>query len=104
MQENGAWRGEVIHIDHFGNAATNILADNLGSAVLQQEAIRVRVRDVEIQGMVNTFGERKEGQVVALLGSTGNLIISLVNGSAAAALGIRVGDPVMALLPNNATN
>jgi S-adenosylmethionine hydrolase len=99
-QEHGGWRGEVIHIDHFGNAATNILAENLGAAMLHKETIIVRLGHTQIEGMVNTFGERQEGQVVALLGSNGNLIVSLVNGNAASALGIRVGDPLVVILPD----
>jgi hypothetical protein len=106
LREHGGWRGEVIHIDHFGNAATNILAEHLGPALFHKETIIVHLRDTEIEGMVNTFGERSEGQVVALLGSNGNLIVSVVNGNAASALGIRVGDPVVVLppgLPTTAT-
>jgi S-adenosylmethionine hydrolase len=44
--------------------------------------------------MVHTFGERASGTLVALYGSTGNLIVSEVNGSAARRIGARVGDPV----------
>ena len=48
--------------------------------------------------MVNTFGERAEGEVVALLGSTGNLIVSVVNGNAADKLGVKVGDGIEAII------
>jgi S-adenosylmethionine hydrolase len=44
--------------------------------------------------MVNTFGERPPGELVALLGSTGNLIVSEVNGSAAARLNVKAGDAI----------
>lgn len=104
MQLAGGWRGEVIHIDHFGNASTNILGEHLGSALLQKQNVMVRLGDSEIEGMVNTFGERKDGEVVALLGSSGNLIVALVNGNAAATLGIRVGDPLVVLLPAGEAN
>ena len=36
------------------------------------------------------------GQLVALFGSTGDLIVSVVNGSAAEALGAKVGDRIEA--------
>jgi S-adenosylmethionine hydrolase len=100
LREPGGWRGEVIHIDHFGNAATNILSENLGAALLHKEAIIVRLGNTEIEGLVNTFGERNEGQVIALLGSNGNLIVSVVNGNAASVLNIRVGDPLLVQLPD----
>jgi S-adenosylmethionine hydrolase len=86
------WQGEIIHIDHFGNLASNIRLDNLTDWLSAPEAIRVRLCGTEIHGLVKTFGERAPGELVALFGSTGNLIVSLVNGSAAQKLGARVGD------------
>ncbi len=91
--ENG-WRGEIIHIDHFGNIASNIRIENLGNTIQNKDKIIVMTDGVQIKGMVNTFGERTEGEVIALLGSTGNLIISVVNGNAATKLGIKVGDGI----------
>ena len=88
------WRGEVIHIDHFGNVASNIRSEHLGSDLLAKEALTVRLGDVRIDGLVDTFGERSDGALIALMGSTGNLIVSVVNGSAAARLGTRLGDPL----------
>ncbi|MDO9130335.1 MAG: SAM-dependent chlorinase/fluorinase [Anaerolineales bacterium] len=89
--ENG-WRGEVIHVDHFGNVASNIRVEHLGNELSHKERIVVRVGGVEIRGLVNTFGERPIGELIALLGSTGNLIVSVVNGSAADRLKVKVGD------------
>lgn len=83
------WQGEVIHIDHFGNISTNIRQEHLGyppKAVIQ-------ICGVEIPGMVRTFGERPPGELVSLYGSTGNLLVCVVNGSAAQRLGAKVGDP-----------
>jgi len=93
------WRGEIIHIDHFGNVASNIRIEDLGAAIQHKEAIKVALNGIEIQGMVNTFGERREGEVVALLGSTGNLIVSVVNGNAALKLHVKVGDRIDAIAP-----
>jgi S-adenosylmethionine hydrolase len=62
-----------------------------------KERITVRLNDAEIKGLVDTFGERPAGELVALLGSTGNLIVSVVNGSAAQRLSTKVGDPFEAL-------
>jgi S-adenosylmethionine hydrolase len=93
------WRGEVVHIDHFGNIASNIQVENLTPALAQKEKIIVRVGDTEIKGLVNTFGERPQGELIALFGSTGSLIVSVVNGSASAKLGAKVGDSFEAILP-----
>ena len=99
IQTKGGLRGEVIHIDHYGNVASNIRVENLGEAVNEKEKIVVRLDGIEIKGMVNTFGERPVGDVVALLGSTGNLIVSVVNGNAADKLGAKVGDVIEAIIP-----
>jgi S-adenosylmethionine hydrolase len=90
-------RGEVIHIDHFGNIASNIRVEDLGEALAKKDRIVVRLGQKNIHGMVDAFGERPVGEVIALLGSTGNLIVSVVNGSAAQKLGAKVGDAVEAV-------
>ncbi len=92
------WKGEVIHIDHFGNVASNIRIEHMQSVLSEKGRIRVRLDGAEIKGLVDTFGERAVGDLVALFGSTGNLIVSVVNGNAAQKLGARVGDPFEALL------
>jgi S-adenosylmethionine hydrolase len=87
------WRGEIIHIDHFGNLASNILVAHLSEWLSAPQKIAVRLGGVQIRGLVKTFGECSPGELVALFGSTGNLIVSVVNGSAAHSLGSKVGDP-----------
>ena len=94
--DNG-WHGEVIHIDHFGNVSTNIRLENLGDAMDDKENIIVRLNGIEINGMVNTFGERAVGELVALISSTGYLVIAVVNGNAQHQLGSKVGDEVKVL-------
>lgn len=86
------WRGEAIHIDHFGNISSNIRIETLGDTLKSKDKIIVRVGDVEVKGLVNTFGERAVGELIALIGSTGNLILSVVNGSAAGRLNTQLGD------------
>jgi S-adenosylmethionine hydrolase len=99
VKTESGWRGEVIHIDHFGNITSNIRIENLGDAMNGKDKIIIRIKDKEIKGLVNTFGERSMGELVALMGSTGNLGISVVNGNAAAGLGVKVGDVVEAYIP-----
>lgn len=91
---DNSWHGQVIHIDHFGNISTNIRLENLGDAMKTKENINVRLNEIEIKGMVNTFGERPVGELIALIGSTGNLGIAVVNGNAQQRLGTKVGDGV----------
>lgn len=92
--DNG-WLGEVNHIDHFGNVSTNIRVEHLGEMMKTKENIIVRLNGTEINGLVHTFGERPVGDIIALIGSTGYLGISIVNGNAAETLGIKTGDEVV---------
>jgi S-adenosylmethionine hydrolase len=86
------WRGEIIHVDHFGNLASNVRLEHLPGWQSSPEKFIVRLGGMEIRGLVNTFGERSPGELAALFGSTGNLIVSVVNGNAAQVLGAKVGD------------
>ena len=88
------WRGQVNHIDHFGNVSTNVRVEHLGEAMKTKEKIIVRLNGIEINGLVNTFGERSVGEIIALIGSTGYLGIAVVNGNAAETLGVKPGDEV----------
>ena len=86
--------GQVIHLDHFGNISTNIRIEHLKDKTVS----KVNLLGTDINGIVRTFGEKDKGELVALFGSTGNLIVSVVNGSAAQQLNARVGDGVKVLL------
>jgi len=88
------WQAEIIHIDHFGNLATNLRREHLAGI----ERITLHLAGITLQGLVRTFGDRSPGELVVLYGSTGSLIVCEVNGSAASRLGLRVGDPVEVLV------
>jgi S-adenosylmethionine hydrolase len=86
----GGLRGQVIEIDTFGNCSTNIESSHL----FPIGDVSVRVADQRIDGLVNTFGDRPEGTLIALYGTAQDLIISIVNGDAAHSLNISIGDCV----------
>lgn len=94
VKTSRGWRGQVIHIDHFGNIAINIRKEELGSP----RPMTVTLCGAAVPGLYNTFGELPPGEIMALYGSTGNLIVSVVNGSAANRLSAQVDDPVEVLL------
>lgn len=89
--ENGVM-GEVVYIDHFGNISTNIHKSDMMGLDEDLAKVKVRVSGFEIKGMVNTFGERPAGEIVALYSSTDYLIVSEVNGSAVKRLKTKLGD------------
>jgi len=79
--------GHILYIDHFGNLITNIRRADLpqGNVIVEAAAQR-------IQGITRYY-EQEEG-LMALIGSSGYLEISLRDGSAASFLGMIVGDEV----------
>jgi S-adenosylmethionine hydrolase len=83
-------QGEVIHIDHFGNATTNIAAELLKAAT----KCSVRVHRRNIGKLKRTYWDVAPGKPIALIGSSGLLEIAVRDGSAAQGLKIRVGDAV----------
>jgi S-adenosylmethionine hydrolase len=89
-------RGEIIHIDHFGNLSTNIRREHLQGRL----DLTVRYGAAEVRGLVRTFGERPPGELVSLYGSTGNLLLCVVNGSAAQRLDAALGDTVEVTFQN----
>jgi S-adenosylmethionine hydrolase len=91
FESDGSIVGRVLHIDHFGNLITNIENNHLpGKDVL------IEVAGSHIQGITDYYAQ-KEG-VLAIVGSSGYLEVSLRDGSACDFLGATVGDKVMVIL------
>jgi S-adenosyl-L-methionine hydrolase (adenosine-forming) len=82
--------GRVIHLDHFGNATTNIPFDALGPR--PQATIHVNRRT--IGKLKRTYWDVPPGKPLALIGSSGLLEIAVRDGSARDDLKVRVGDEV----------
>jgi len=87
-REDGAVQGEVITVDRFGNAVTNLLAMRGG---------RVQVNGLSL-ALRRTYADAQAGEPLALVGSSGLVEIAVRNGSAAEQLGLQRGSSV-ALLP-----
>lgn len=83
--------GIIAHIyDHFGNIITNIKREDLAG----YEDVNVSLCGITIEGLVNTFGERPVGTLVALYDANDHLYVSVVNGSAAKRIHANIGDAV----------
>lgn len=80
----------ILHVDRFGNATTNLAADELtalaGDAELSLAGAPLRV--------VSTYADARPGETVALVGSAGYLEVARDRESAAHALDVRAGDPL----------
>ncbi len=76
--------GEVIYLDHYGNAITSLVGRDSG-------VVEVGGREVPVR---HAYGSVPVGAVVAVTGSSGRLELSVRNGHAGAALGLERGTPV----------
>jgi hypothetical protein len=83
---DGAIEGEIITIDRFGNCVTNLMAPRGGQC---------RVGAHDLGEVRRTYADVPTGTPAALTGSTGLLEIAVREGSAAEALDLRRGDPVV---------
>ena len=83
--------GHVAMIyQHFGNLITNIHRDDVEGF----GDVDVTINGTTIEGLVNTFGERPVGTLVALFDECDYLYIAVVNGNAAQRVHPKVGDKV----------
>lgn len=86
---DGTMLARIIHIDHFGNAITNLRQTGASFA-----AERVRLQSGREALIARTYADVPDGQPVAYIGSTGRLEIAVRNGNAATDLNLSVGDVV----------
>ncbi|MDE3065997.1 MAG: SAM-dependent chlorinase/fluorinase [Verrucomicrobiota bacterium] len=86
-------RGEVLYVDRFGNAITNIAS---GPGFSEQagvcEVIGRRKASVTV---AEFYGAAPPGRPVAVMGSSGFLEIAVNGGSAARKFGLKPGDTVI---------
>ena len=85
VREDDGWlRGEVIVIDRFGNAVTNLLGVHRGD-------VRIGTRDVPLR---RTYADVATGEAIALVGSSGLIEIAVRDGNAAHTLALSRGSIV----------
>jgi hypothetical protein len=93
-QDGDVLRGEVVRIDHFGNVVTNLDRKACEKMTNGSGALRLTIGGRTIARLVSTFTEINAGEIAALFGSTDHLECASHAESAAAVLGVSVGDPV----------
>ena len=86
---DGSLVGHVLHIDNFGNLITSIKSSDLPPA---KETITIEIGDQVISELSRTYAEGKG--LLALIGGSGYLEVSLRGGSASAFLDAEVGSEV----------
>jgi len=86
--------GQVMFVDHFGNALTNLTEQDLAEAFpgVGETRLEVTVGSRVFRGLARAYGDAKPGTLLAILGSSGRLEIAQVGGNASARLGLDEGD------------
>lgn len=74
--------GQVLHIDNFGNIRTTITSHHLSSFQPSSFA-GIEIGNFAIDAISGTYSEQPEGQLVAVIDSSGYLEIAINKGSAA---------------------
>ncbi len=92
--KTGKITGEILYLDGFGNAVTNIEAADVESF----EKTEFHVKRFVIHGIHRTYAERDKGKSLALIGSHGNVEIAVNQGSAENVMRLCAGDSVTVLL------
>ncbi len=86
IRQGEAVYGSIVHIDRFGNAISNVPEADIPEPTIVEVAGR------ELHGLASSY---QDGRLVAIVGSGGMLEIAARNASAASALGLQVGDPIV---------
>jgi S-adenosylmethionine hydrolase len=91
QQPDGTWLGQVLYADHFGNLVTSIRQEHLHSL----GHIEITLGQQRLTGLQRTYAESAPGELIALVGSSGHLEISVVKGNAAHTLGLGPDAPIL---------
>jgi S-adenosyl-L-methionine hydrolase (adenosine-forming) len=87
VEQADSWTGQVVTIDRFGNALTNLPQPQ--TTVLLEARVVGRKLPV-----VGAYADRAVGEIFAVFGSFGTLELAMREGHAASALGVVQGTPV----------
>ncbi len=79
------WAGEVLWVDRFGNLITNLEAPHLPKPFL------MRLGKTVVLNFITHYSQIKKGAIAALIGSSGQLEISVSGGNASQKLGVKIG-------------
>ena len=94
VEKHGSWLGQVVYIDHFGNAITNLPATL--PIFSQKNPVKIQLSKTRLRFAVGPFyGSVAKGKALGVLGSTGFLEIAVNDGAASRDLRIRAGDKIV---------
>jgi len=94
IQKNKQIEGQIIYIDHFGNATTNISAELINETFASSDTIEIRVGKEKISGLVTGYYQVDLEQSGAILNSWNQLEIFCRESNAEKKLKLKVGQSV----------
>lgn len=88
--------GRIISVDHFGNLITNIRPQQIQApgGAAQERAPVFSVGSKTVSGLSESYQSRPENHLLAIVGSSGYIEISVAGGNAKHYLGVATGDAV----------
>lgn len=91
--------GEVIYVDRFGNAITNIKAEELNAiySINPEAKLKIVTKGKQTE-LKNYYSEVTDKGLYSLISSAGNLELFVYRGNASALFEIKVGDIVGVML------
>ncbi|MDY6856314.1 MAG: SAM-dependent chlorinase/fluorinase [Thermodesulfobacteriota bacterium] len=95
--EEGIITGTIIHIDRFGNLISNI-SEVLFTESIGRDKYTIWIGDQMIDEVQDSYCEVKQGEILAIFGSSGYLEISKRDQNAKALLGLNKGSEIRILL------
>ncbi|MBW2328546.1 MAG: SAM-dependent chlorinase/fluorinase [Deltaproteobacteria bacterium] len=90
-------KGQVLHVDRFGNIRTNITTADL-SKFQPASFSGIRIKSHKVGNISNTYSDSPSGSLVAVIDSAGYLEIAVNRGSAARLTECCIGDPLVVLM------
>lgn len=95
VSQDGRITGQIVYIDTFGNATTNIRRQDLERASRRRSVLRAKAGGHDVGPLRRTYGDVPAGVPLAILGSANMLEIAVSHGSAAERLGLTIGQEVV---------
>jgi S-adenosylmethionine hydrolase len=90
-RSNGCIKGEILHIDGFGNIVTNIS----GGEVAEAKMVELKLSEASLRiAVAKTYAQTRLKDAVVLVGSHGFLEVALNQASAAKKFIVKAGDKV----------
>lgn len=88
---DGASKGVVLRVDGFGNLITNLRAEDLPAAAIEDGIVNIALGTHAVTKLVDTFAKGSAGEAFAYIGSSGFVEIGINRGNASKSLAIGRG-------------